>query len=67
MNCHANAYILMNMHYELYAHDCWCCGRSGKFQVRLCVVIKKLSYEKYDEMHRELINLHPGVSAPAQS
>ena len=34
-------------------------------QVSLCVVNKKLSYEKYDEMHRELINLHPGVSAPA--
>ena len=51
MNCHANAYILVIMDYELYAHDCWCCGRSGKFQVRLCVVNKKLSYEKYDEMH----------------
>ena len=35
-------------------------------QVSSCVV-KKLSYEKYDEMHRELINLHPGVSVPAQS
>ena len=55
------------MRYELYAHDCWCCGRSGKFQVRLCVVNKKLSYEKYDEMHWKLINLHPDVSAPAQS
>ena len=30
---------------------CWCCGRSGKFQVRLCVVNKKFSYEEYDEMH----------------
>ena len=36
-------------------------------QVRLCVVNKKLSYEEYDEMHWELINLHPGVIAPAQS
>ena len=44
-------FILLNMHYELYAHDCWCCGRSGKFQVRLCVVNEKLSYEEYDEMH----------------
>ena len=67
MNCHAYAYILVTMHYELYAHDCWCCGRSGKFQVSYCVGNKKLSYEKYDKMHRELINLHPGVSAPAQS
>ena len=40
--------------------------RSGKFQVSSCVVIKKLSYEKYDEMHLELINLHLGVSAPTQ-
>ena len=66
MNCHANAYILVNMHYELFIHDCRRCGRSGKFQVSLCVVNKKLCYEEYDEMHRELINLHPGVSAPAQ-
>ena len=34
-------------------------------QVSLCVVDEELYYEDYDEMHRELINLHPGVSAPA--
>ena len=55
------------MHYELYVHDCWCCGRSGKYQVRLGVANKRLSYEKYDEMYLELINLNPRVSAPAQS
>ena len=67
MNCHANAHILVNMHYDLFIHDCRRCGRSGMFEVSLCVVKKKLCYEEYDEMHRELINLHPGVSAPAQS
>ena len=66
MNFHANMFILLNMHYELYMHDCRRCRRLGKFQVCLCVVNKKLSYGKYDEMHRELINLHPGVTAPAQ-
>ena len=55
------------MLYELFMHDCRRCGRSGKFQVSLCVVNKKLCYDEIDEMHRELINLHPGVSAPAQS
>ena len=31
MKCHANAYILVNMHYDLYTHDCRRYGRSGKF------------------------------------
>ena len=66
MNCHANIFILLHMHCELYIHGCGRCGRSGKFQVSLCVVNKKLCYEEYDEMHRELINLHHGVNAPAQ-
>ena len=47
-------------------YDCRRCGRSGKFQVSLYIVNEKLSYDEIDEMHRELINLHPGVSAPAQ-
>ena len=66
MNCHSNTFILLNMHYELFMPDCRRGGRSGKFQVSLCVVNKKLCYEEFDEMHRELIKLHPGVSAPAQ-
>ena len=65
MNCHDNIFILLNMHYELYIHGCWRCGPSGKFQVSLCVVDEELCYDDYDEMHRELINLHPSVSAPA--
>ena len=66
MNCHANAYILVNMHYELFIHDCRRFGRSGKFQVSLCFDVEELCYVDIDEMHRELINLHPGVSAPVQ-
>ena len=64
MNCHANIFILLSMHYELYMHGCRRGWRSGKFQVSLCVVDEELCYEDYVEMHRELINLHPGVSVP---
>ena len=65
MNCHANVFILLIMQYELYIHGCWRCGRSGKFQVSLCVNDEELCYEDYVEMHRELINQHPGVSVLA--
>ena len=57
----------LNMHNESFIHDCRRCGRSGKFQVSSCIVNEKLCYVEIDEMHLELINLHPGVSAPAQS
>ena len=53
MNCHANAYILLIMHYEMFIHDCRRCGRSSKFQVSLCVDNEELCYFDYDEMHRE--------------
>ena len=53
--------------YEMFMHDCRRCGRSGKFKVSFYTVNVKLSYEKYDEMHWELINLHPDVSVPTQS
>ena len=67
MNCHANSYVYFE--YALWIVCAWLLvlWRSDKYQVRLCVVKYKLSYEEYDEMDWELINLHPGVSAPAHS
>ena len=62
MNCHANVHIRICIMICLYM-----IVDAVGAQVSLCVVNKKLCYEEYDEMHRELINLHPGVSAPAQS
>ena len=58
--------ILLNMRYDLHIHDCRRCGRSGKFEVSFYIDYEEWYYEDCDQMHRELINLHPGVSAPVQ-